>query len=72
MLFFGEATFTYNGSSQNSRWWNNTNPHFTVQCRDQYFFKTNVYCEIFTHRLVGPFFVMNTMNSERYLEFLND
>lgn len=58
ILFSDEATFTSNGtvSSQNYRWWSDMNPNFTVQRRDQYSFKTNVWCGIFKNRLVGPFF----------------
>lgn len=33
-----EATFTLNGtvSSQNCRWWRDSNPNFTIKTRDQY------------------------------------
>ena len=73
ILFSDEATFTSNGtvSSQNFRWWSDVNPNFHVQTRDQYSFKTNVWCGIYKDRIVGPFFFRNNMNGERYLQFLN-
>lgn len=61
IIFSDEATFTSNGvvSSQNCRWWSDVNPNFTVQTRDQYCFKTNVWCGIFKDRIIGPFFFSN-------------
>lgn len=74
VLFSDEATFTSNGvvSSQNCRWWSDINPNFHVQTRDQYSFKTNVWCGIYKDRLVGPFFFRNNINGDRYLQFLNN
>lgn len=61
ILFTDEATFTSNGtvSSQNCRWWSDTNPHFTIKTRDQYAFKTNVWCGIYRNKIIGPFFSMS-------------
>lgn len=58
IIFTDEATFTSNGtvSSQNCRWWSDVNPNFTIQTRDQYSFKTNVWCGIYKNRIIGPFF----------------
>ena len=58
IIFSDEATFSSNGtvSSQNCRWWSDTNPHFTQRTRDQYSFKTNVWCGIYKNKIIGPFF----------------
>ncbi|KAJ8951348.1 hypothetical protein NQ318_009284 [Aromia moschata] len=39
ILFSDESTFSTNGvvSSQHYRYWSETNPHFTISCRRQYF-----------------------------------
>lgn len=74
ILFTDEATFTSNGivSSQNCRWWADQNPHFTIQCKDQYSFKTNVWCGILNTHIVGPYFFRENLNAARYLEFLQN
>ncbi|MVN25618.1 hypothetical protein GO639_10725 [Staphylococcus aureus] len=58
ILWTDEATFSSNGtvSSQNCRWWAQENPNFTVECGDQYSFKTNVWCGILNDQIIGPFF----------------
>lgn len=73
VLFSDESTFSSNGtvSSQNCRWWADENPHFVIEARDQYSFKTNVWCGIFNNQIIGPFFREN-LNSERYLHFLQN
>lgn len=72
VLFTDEATFSSNGtvSSQNCRWWSNENPHFVIECRDQYSFKTNVWCGIIDNRILGPFFFRGNLNAAMYLNFL--
>lgn len=72
IMFSDEATFSSNGtvSSQNCRWWADENPNFIIECRDQYSFKTNVWCGIFYGRLIGPYFFHENLNSQRYLNFL--
>lgn len=72
VFFTDEATFTSNGcvSSQNSRWWASENPHFVIECRDQYSFKTNVWCGILGDRICGPYFFRENLNAARYLHFL--
>lgn len=74
ILWTDEATFTSNGvvSSQNSRWWAQGNPNFIIECRNQYSFKTNVWCGILNDQIIGPYFFRNNLNSQRYLEFLNN
>lgn len=74
ILFTDEATFSSNGvvSSQNCRWWSDVNPGFVIECKDQYSFKTNVWCGIYNGRLIGPYFFRQNLNSERYLNFLEN
>lgn len=58
IIFSDEATFSSNGtvSSQNCRWWSISNPNFVIKSRNQYSFKTNVWCGIYKNKLIGPFF----------------
>lgn len=72
ILFSDEATFTSNGvvCSQNCRWWSDENPNFLIECRDQYSFKTNVWCGILRNQIVGPYFFRENITSEVYLNFL--
>lgn len=74
ILWTDEATFSSNGtvSSQNCRWWAQDNPNFTIECRDQYWFKTNVLCGIYNDQLIGPYFFRENLTGERYLDFLNN
>lgn len=73
ILWTDEATFTSNGvvSSQNCRWWAQENPHFVIECRDQYSFKTNVWCGVLNNQVIGPFFFRHNLTSQDYLQFLN-
>lgn len=72
ILFSDEATFSSNGvvSSQNCRWWSDENPNFTIECKNQYSFKTNVWCGILNNRIIGPFFFHGNLNADTYLQFL--
>lgn len=73
ILFTDEATFTTNGvvSSQNCRWWSTGNPKFRINCKNQYSRKINVWCGILNRKIIGPYILRQSLNSERYLEFLN-
>lgn len=72
ILWTDEATFSSNGvvSSQNCRWWAQENPHFTIECKDQYNFKTNVFCGLLKDKVIGPFFFHENLTAARYLDFL--
>ena len=74
ILWTDEATFTSNGtvSSQNCRWWSQENPQFVIECRDQYSFKTNVWCGILNDQIIGPYFFRENLTAERYHNFLNN
>lgn len=74
ILFTDEAMFTTNGivSSQNCRYWSTENPHWVINCKDQYSQKVNVWCGILGDRIIGPFFFNNTINAERLLNFFDN
>lgn len=72
-LFFNdEAVFTTNGTvnSQNSRCWSRTNPKWTIECRNQYSQKINVWCGIMGNKLFGPVFFEQNINANTFLNFL--
>lgn len=73
ILFTDEATFTTNGvvSSQNCRYWATENPHWVINCKDQYSEKVNVWCGILGDRIIGPFFFNNSLNAERLVNFFD-
>lgn len=58
--------------SQNCRWWAEDNPNFTIDSKDQYGQKTNVWCGVFNKSVVGPFFFRDNLNSVKYLNFLEN
>lgn len=74
ILWTDEATFSSNGvvSSQNCRWWAQENPHFTIECKDQYRFKTNVFCGLLNNTVIGPFFFRQNLTGAIYLQFLQN
>lgn len=74
IMFTDEATFTTNGvvSSQNCRYWASENPHWVINCKDQYSEKINVWCGILGDRVIGPFFFNNSLNAERLLHFFDN
>lgn len=73
IMFTDEATFTTNGvvSSQNCRYWATENPHWVINCKDQYSQKVNVWCGILGDQIIGPFFFNQSLNAERLVNFLD-
>lgn len=73
ILFTDEATFTTNGtvSTQNSRYWATENPHYVIHAKRQYSQKINVWIGMYKNRLMGPVFFEQTLNGERFYNFLN-
>ena len=73
IMFTDEATFTTNGvvSSQNCRYWAADNPHWIINCKDQYSQKVNVWCGILGDRIIGPFFFNYSLNAERLVNFFD-
>lgn len=58
-------------SSQNCRYWAAENPNWIINCKSQYSQKVNVWCAILNTKIIGPFFFFNTLNTPRFLNFLN-
>lgn len=58
IMFTDQATFTTNGviSSQNCRYRARNNPHWVINCKDQYSQKVNVWYGILRDQIIGPFF----------------
>ena len=73
-MYCDEATFTTNGTvnSQNVRHWAQENPEWVINSRRQYSQKVNVWCGILNTRIIGPFFFEGNLNSQRFLNFLNN
>lgn len=74
IVFSDESTFSTNGtvSSQHVRHWSDTNPHFRIANRRQYFVKVNVWCAVSYHGIIGPYFFENNVNQHTYLDMLRD
>lgn len=74
ILFSDESTFTLNGevNRQNCRYWNDSNPHWIEENHTQYPQKVNVWAGIIGNRIIGPAFLNETLNGERYLTFLQE
>jgi hypothetical protein len=69
LLFVSDdAWFHLSGfvNAQNSRHWDTENPHAVneVPLHDQ---KVGVWCAVRGRRIIGPVFVYDTVNSERYV-----
>lgn len=74
IIFTDESTFTTNGiiSTQNCRFWAKENPHFKIYTNSQKVKKVNVWCALTYNRVIGPFFLERRLNSNYYLEILNE
>lgn len=74
ILFSDESTFFLNGTvnRQNCRYWSRENPHWMMEANTQYPRKVNVWAGIINNQIIGPYFFNETLNGERYLEFLNN
>lgn len=73
ILWTDEAVFHIGGfvNRHNSHYWASVNPNECVE-KAQGRPKVTVWCGITSSQVVGPFFLRNTMNGERYLEMLQD
>lgn len=74
MVFSDEATFCLSGSvnRQNFRYWAPENPHWSMESHTQFPQKVNVWAGIVGTAIVGPFFIEGTLNSEKYLDLLQN
>jgi hypothetical protein len=72
IIFSDEATFTTNGvvSSQNCRYWSDTNPNFRIVTKSQYSKRVNVWCAISYNGIIGPYFIDGRLNQHKYLNLL--
>lgn len=73
VVFSDEATFCLNGTvnRHNCRYWSQTNPHWVQDNHTQHPQKLNVWAGIYNNRIVGPFFLEEILNGDRYLDLLN-
>lgn len=72
IVFSDEATFQLNGTvnRHNCRYWSDENPHWMRESHTQYPQKINVWAGILNHKIIGPFFLDENVNAERYLYLL--
>lgn len=72
IIFSDEATFVLNGhvNRQNCRYWATENPRWTQDYHTQHRAKINVWAGIVQNRILGPYFFEETLNGQRYLDFL--
>jgi hypothetical protein len=71
VFYTDEAWFHLSGyvNSQNNRYWSAENPHsiHEVPLHDV---KIGVWCAISAHRITGPEYLQETINSERYVRLM--
>lgn len=74
VLFTDEATFVLSGevNSQNVRYWSRNNLHLFHDSHTQYPQKVNVWAGLISGHVIGPFFIDGNLNSELYLELLQN
>ncbi|KAJ8947311.1 hypothetical protein NQ318_004563, partial [Aromia moschata] len=53
-------------------YWSWTNPHWIIEAHTQHPQKLNVWAGIVANRIIGTFFLEETLTGERYLEFLQN
>lgn len=72
ILFSDESTFTLTGqvNRQNCRYWAKENPRWMREQYTQYPAKVCVWAGIVRNRIIGPYFLEETLNGPRYLDFL--
>ena len=74
ILWTDEAQFTRDGVTNfhNLHEWNQNNPHAKRESSFQARFSVNVWCGIIGNTLIGPCFLPARLNTQNYLQFLND
>jgi hypothetical protein len=74
IVFSDEATFELHGSvnRHNCRYWSDENPHWMRDSHTQYPQKLNVWAGILGNTIIGPFFLNENINAERYLHLLQN
>ncbi|XP_047108294.1 uncharacterized protein LOC124777065 [Schistocerca piceifrons] len=74
ILFSDEVYFTLNGeiNQYNCRYWRDANPNWVAPIREHSLAKVMVWCGIWDTRIIGPFFIYNTLIAPQYLMLLQD
>lgn len=74
IIFSDEATFMLNGTvnRHNCRYWSRISPHLVEEGHTQYPQKVNVWAGIIGGHIIGPFFLEETLNADRYLRLLQN
>ena len=73
VIWTDECSFTNLGlfNRHNEHYWARENPHINYEARPQHRFGINIWVGLWRDRVVGPFIFNETLNAERYLNFLN-
>lgn len=74
ILWTDESTFTRDGITNfhNLHEWQPENPHVKRESSFQRRFSVNVWCGIIGNNFIGPILLPERLNSQNYLEFLNE
>lgn len=74
ILWTDECTFTRAGyfNTHNDHTWAIENPRVVKETRTQYRFSVNVWAGIIDRQLIGPYIIEGSLNSVKYLEFLEN
>lgn len=74
ICFSDESTFSLNGKvhRHNCRFWSDTNPHLYREVHTQHPQKLNVWAGILGDHLIGPLFIQGNLNSEMYLNMMEN
>ncbi|EZA56036.1 hypothetical protein X777_04039, partial [Ooceraea biroi] len=74
ILWTDEATFTRGGilNQRNSHLWLHENPHAIHEQHFQHEFRCNVWLGIIDDTLIGPYFLPPRLNTDTFLQFLNN
>lgn len=72
LMVTDECIFHTNGitSTQFTRIWSTSNPHWRLEKNNQYRNSVMVWCGIFNRKLIGPYFFDGCVNGQKYLQFL--
>lgn len=73
VLFTDEACFTREGivlNQRNSHVWEYVNPHITVGKSFQHTFRVNIWADMISNYLIGPYLLLPWLNGHVYREFL--
>lgn len=74
ILWSDEASFKSDGTinRHNMHYWSETNPRWMREVQSQGRWSINVWCGILGGQIIGPFIFNETLNGERYLNFLRN